>query len=68
VKLIIEPDDGATPLVHAIKNARRTIHIVIFRFDRLEIQKALESAVARGVDVQALIAHTNKGGEKTRPA
>jgi cardiolipin synthase A/B len=65
VKLIIEPDDGATPLVHAIKNARRTIHIVIFRFDRLEIQKALESAVARGVDVQALIAHTNKGGEKT---
>ena len=65
MKLIIEPDDGVTPIVHAIKRAKRTIHIVIFRFDRLEIQKALEAAVARGVDVQALIAHTNKGGEKT---
>jgi phosphatidylserine/phosphatidylglycerophosphate/cardiolipin synthase-like enzyme len=65
VKLIIEPDDGATPVVHAIKRAKRTIHIVIFRFDRLEVQKALEAAVVRGVDVQALIAHTNKGGEKT---
>jgi phosphatidylserine/phosphatidylglycerophosphate/cardiolipin synthase-like enzyme len=65
VKLIIEPDDGVTPVVHAIRKARRTIHIVIFRFDRLEVQKALEAAVARGVDVQALIAHTNKGGEKT---
>jgi phosphatidylserine/phosphatidylglycerophosphate/cardiolipin synthase-like enzyme len=65
VKLIIEPDDGATPVVHAIKRANRTIHIVIFRFDRLEVQKALEAAVVRGVDVQALIAHTNKGGEKT---
>jgi phosphatidylserine/phosphatidylglycerophosphate/cardiolipin synthase-like enzyme len=65
VKLIIEPDDGVTPVVQAIRKARRAIHIVIFRFDRLEVQKALEAAVARGVDVQALIAHTNKGGEKT---
>ena len=65
MKLIIEPDDGVAPVVRAIKKARKTIHIVIFRFDRAEIQKALEAAVARGVDVQALIAHTNKGGEKT---
>ena len=65
MKLIIEPDDGVTPVVHAIKNAKRSIQIVIFRFDRVEIQKALEAAVARSVDVQALIAHTNKGGEKT---
>ena len=65
MKLIIEPDDGVTPVVHAIKRATRSIHIVIFRFDRIEVQKALEAAVARGVDVQALIAHTNKGGEKT---
>jgi len=65
VRLIIEPDDGVTPVVHAIKRAKRSIHIVIFRFDRIEVQKALEAAVVRGVDVQALIAHTNKGGEKT---
>jgi cardiolipin synthase len=65
VKLIIEPDDGVTPLVRAIKNAKKAIDIVIFRFDRPELEKALEAAVARGVTVRALIAHTNRGGEKT---
>jgi cardiolipin synthase A/B len=65
VKLIIEPDDGVTPLVRGIKNAKKTIDIVIFRFDRPELEKALEAAVARGVTVRALIAHTNRGGEKT---
>jgi len=65
VKLIIEPDEGVTPLVKAIKRAKKSLYIVIFRFDRVEIEKALSAAVARGVDVRALIAHTNKGGEKT---
>src|SRR4029453_886437 len=64
VKLIIQPDDGVTPLVQAVKNAKKTIDIVIFRFDRLELEKALEAAVARGVVGRALIAHTNRGGEK----
>src|SRR4029450_2065071 len=39
--------------------------IVIFRFDRSEVETALAEAVERGVAVRALIAHTNKGGEKT---
>jgi phosphatidylserine/phosphatidylglycerophosphate/cardiolipin synthase-like enzyme len=64
VKLIIQPDDGLTPLVKTIKKARRSIDIVIFRFDRPELVKALEAAVARGVTVRALIAHTNSGGDK----
>jgi phosphatidylserine/phosphatidylglycerophosphate/cardiolipin synthase-like enzyme len=64
VKLIIQPDDGITPLVQAVKAAKKTIDIVIFRFDRLELEKALEAAVTRGVVVRALIAHTNRGGEK----
>ena len=37
---------------------------MIFRFDRPELEKALAAAVARGVTVRALIAHTNRGGEK----
>jgi phosphatidylserine/phosphatidylglycerophosphate/cardiolipin synthase-like enzyme len=65
VKLIIQPDDGVKPLVQGIKKARTSIDIVIFRFDRTELEKALEAAVARGVTVRALIAHTNRGGEKT---
>jgi len=64
VKLIIQPDDGLTPLVQAVRGAKKTIDVVIFRFDRAELEKALEAAVARGVVVRALIAHTNRGGEK----
>ena len=64
MKLIIQPDDGVTPLVQAVRNAKKTVDIVIFRFDRVELEKALEAAVARGVVVRALIAHTNRGGEK----
>jgi phosphatidylserine/phosphatidylglycerophosphate/cardiolipin synthase-like enzyme len=64
VKLIIEPDNGLTPLLQAIKRAQKRIDLIIFRFDRDEIEKALGTAVARGVVVRALIAHTNRGGEK----
>jgi cardiolipin synthase A/B len=64
MKLLIQPDEGLTPIVQAIKKAKKTVDIVIFRFDREELAKALEAAVARGVVVQALIAHTNSGGEK----
>jgi cardiolipin synthase len=65
VKLIIQPDDGVGPVVRAIDKAKKTIDIVIFRFDLAAVEKALQAAVARGVVVRALIAHTNKGGEKT---
>lgn len=65
MKLIVQPKDGLTPLLRAIKAAKKSVDIVIFRFDRLELEEALESAVARGVVVRALIAHTNRGGEKT---
>ncbi len=64
MKLIIQPGDGVAPVVKAITKAKKTVDIVIFRFDRAEIEKALDEAVNRGVAVRALIAHTNKGGEK----
>lgn len=64
VKLIIQPDAGLAPLVKAVRSAKRRVDIVIFRFDRTELEKALEAAVARGVTVRALIAHTNRGGDK----
>lgn len=64
MQLIIEPDDGIAPLLVAIKKAKKSIDIVIFRFDRMELEKALAAAVGRGVVVRALVAHTNRGGEK----
>ncbi|MDT8070402.1 MAG: phospholipase D-like domain-containing protein [Terriglobia bacterium] len=48
----------------AIKKARKCIDIVIFRFDHDAIERALVDAVERGVAVRALIAFTNRGGEK----
>jgi phosphatidylserine/phosphatidylglycerophosphate/cardiolipin synthase-like enzyme len=64
MELIIEPKDGLVPLVAAIKKATKQIDITIFRFDLRELQRALESAVTRGVKVHALIAHTSGGGQK----
>jgi phosphatidylserine/phosphatidylglycerophosphate/cardiolipin synthase-like enzyme len=65
VKLIIQPSDGVAPVVKAIDKAKKFLDIMIFRFDRAEVEKALKAAVGRGVKVRALIAHTNKGGDKT---
>ena len=64
MKLIIQPEDGPAPVIKAIAKAKKTIDIVIFRFDRTDIEDAIHAAVARGVVVRALIAHTNTGGEK----
>ena len=44
MKLIIEPDDGVAPILRAIRRARRRLDVVIFRFDRGEVQRAIESA------------------------
>jgi phosphatidylserine/phosphatidylglycerophosphate/cardiolipin synthase-like enzyme len=64
VKLIVQPRDGLSSFLSAIRMAKKEIDLLIFRFDRPEIQKALDAAVKRGVIVRTLIAHTNKGGEK----
>jgi phosphatidylserine/phosphatidylglycerophosphate/cardiolipin synthase-like enzyme len=63
MKLLIQPGDGPEALLSGIRNAKKTIEIAIFRFDRAEIEAALKAAVGRGVAVSALIAYTNRGGE-----
>jgi phosphatidylserine/phosphatidylglycerophosphate/cardiolipin synthase-like enzyme len=62
--LIIQPDHGLKPLLLAVKSAKKSIDIVIFRFDVTELERAIGAAVTRGVVVRALIAHTNRGGER----
>jgi cardiolipin synthase A/B len=64
VKLLIQPGDGIDRLVKGIKKAKKSVEIVLFRFDRSEIEEALVNAVERGVFVHALIAFTNRGGEE----
>src|SRR5205809_4663161 len=65
--LLVQPQDGLTPILAAIKKAKTRIELTIFRFDTKELQKALEQAVVRGVKVHALIAHQAAGeGKKLR--
>jgi cardiolipin synthase A/B len=64
LELIVQPQDGIAPVLAAVEGAKKSIDIIIFRFDLKALEKALEDAVGRGVAVRALIAHTNAGGEK----
>ncbi|GAA3768759.1 phospholipase D-like domain-containing protein [Terriglobus aquaticus] len=64
MKLLIQPESGIEPLLEGLRSAKTSIHILIFRFDRSEVERALVEAVQRGVHVQALIAFTNRGEEK----
>jgi cardiolipin synthase len=64
MKLLVQPRDGLSPLIAAIRRARKEIDVCIFRCDVKEIEQALEDAVRRGVHVRALVAHTNRRGEK----
>ena len=64
MSLLVQPEDGIRPLLAEIGRARETIETTVFRFDLDEIEQALAAAVARGVKVRALVAHTNRGGER----
>lgn len=62
MKLILQPGAGVLPLIEAIHSAKKSVEIVVFRFDRGDVERALAKAVARGVRVHALIAHTSRAG------
>jgi phosphatidylserine/phosphatidylglycerophosphate/cardiolipin synthase-like enzyme len=64
MKVIVQPDEGSAPVLAALAAARKSIDIAIFRLDMKAVVQALAAAVARGVNVRALIAHTGGGGEK----
>jgi len=64
MKLIVQPEAGLPPVLNAIKKARKSIDVMIFRLDRGEVARALADAVGRGVHVRALTAHQNRGGTK----
>jgi phosphatidylserine/phosphatidylglycerophosphate/cardiolipin synthase-like enzyme len=64
MNLLVLPDDGLAPVLRALRKAKQSIRVTIFRCDLPEIEKALAAAVTRGVAVHALIAQTNRAGEK----
>jgi Phosphatidylserine/phosphatidylglycerophosphate/cardiolipin synthases and related enzymes len=64
VKVLVQPEDGVTPILNAITRAKKMVEIVIFRLDRNQIEEAIRGAAARGVFVRALVAFANRGGEQ----
>jgi phosphatidylserine/phosphatidylglycerophosphate/cardiolipin synthase-like enzyme len=65
VKLIVQPEAGVGPLLAAIKTAKKSVEIAIFRFDRKDVEMALKAAAsAKKVGVTAVIAFANRGGEQ----
>ena len=64
MKLLVQPDDGANPILTAINRAKKTLEVVVFRLDRKQIEEAIRAAAARGVFVRALVAFSNRGGEQ----
>jgi phosphatidylserine/phosphatidylglycerophosphate/cardiolipin synthase-like enzyme len=63
MRLLVQPGAGLVPIIDAIRRAKKSVDIAVFRLNRKEIEIALAQAVQRGVKVRALIAHTNRGGE-----
>ena len=64
VELIVQPADGMKPLLETVTAAQKSIDIVIFRFDLMPMEKALEAAASRGVVIRALIARESSQGDK----
>jgi cardiolipin synthase len=64
VKLIVQPDAGDQPIITAIRHARRSVDILIFRLDDHRLTHELEKAVERGVSVRVLMTYKNRGGSQ----
>jgi phosphatidylserine/phosphatidylglycerophosphate/cardiolipin synthase-like enzyme len=65
VQLLVQPDDGAEPVLEAIASAKADIDVYIFRLAHRGVESALRDAVERGVNVRALVAHANGGGKES---
>ncbi len=64
MNLLVLPEDGLETVLRGIRKAKRSLRLTIFRSDLRQVEQALGDAAARGVAVHALIAHTNRAGEK----
>jgi len=47
MKLLIQPGAGPEALLAGIRNAKKSIEIAIFRFDRKDVELALKAAAAK---------------------
>lgn len=62
--VVLEPAERRSAMLRLIGGARRRLVLSLFRCDDAEVLEGLASALARGVDVHALLTKRAKGGRK----
>jgi len=55
LSLVSEPEAGIAPVLAKINNAKKSIDLVMYEFEDMKVEQALESAKARGVAVRVLL-------------
>jgi phosphatidylserine/phosphatidylglycerophosphate/cardiolipin synthase-like enzyme len=60
-QVFIQPGSNFDPVLRAMRKARQTIDVVIFRLDETDIEDELRRSVERGLRVRALVAHAARG-------
>ncbi|MGZ5967849.1 MAG: phospholipase D-like domain-containing protein [Polyangiales bacterium] len=54
-KLVVEPDDGDTPILSAIGSAKKSLHLEVYLLTDGSTINALKKAKSKGVDVQVIL-------------
>lgn len=60
--LFVEPDDGAVPVVNAIKAAKSSVDMVMYLLSDRDVIGALQDAQQRGVQVRVMLEEHPYGG------
>jgi len=53
--LVSEPEAGVAPVLAKINSAKKSIDLVMYEFEDMHVEQALEAAQARGVSVRVLL-------------
>jgi phosphatidylserine/phosphatidylglycerophosphate/cardiolipin synthase-like enzyme len=62
LSVIVEPDDGITPILSAIQNAKTSVWLELYELTNKNIVSALEEDANRGVDVRVMLEPHPTGG------
>jgi cardiolipin synthase len=68
VQVFVEPDAGEAPIVNAIDSAQHSVWVEVYLLTDHAVIQALESAAARGVQVQVLLEPHPEGSGSEDPA
>lgn len=66
-QMIVEPDDGASPITGAIASATTSVQLEMYLLTDTRVVQALEEAANRGVDVRVLLELHPLGENPTGP-